>query len=82
MPDTPSSERAAESGPSNSASPQGNLRRFSKGQRAQSINFLEDAAQGTAVYSAALTHQPDHAVFQGAPAIDLVGIGAHLDPSL
>ena len=46
---------------------------------AQAINFLEDAAQGTAVYSAALTSQPDHAVFQGAPAVQLVGAGTHLD---
>src|SRR5262245_4900558 len=48
----------------------------------QAINFLEDAAHGTAVYSAALTSQPDHAVFQGAPAVDLVGIGIHPDSSL
>jgi hypothetical protein len=33
---------------------------------AQAINFLQDAAQGTAVYSASLAAQPNHAPFQGA----------------
>jgi hypothetical protein len=33
---------------------------------AQATNFLEDAAQGTAIYAAALGAQPNHAVFQGA----------------
>jgi hypothetical protein len=44
-------------------------------------NFLEDAAQGTAVYSASLSSQPAHAPFQGASsatssadAIQLTGI--------
>jgi hypothetical protein len=32
----------------------------------QVTNFLEDAAQGTAIYGASLTGQPAHAPFQGA----------------
>jgi hypothetical protein len=33
--------------------------------KALATNFLRDAAQGTAVYSAALASQPNHAPFQG-----------------
>ena len=33
---------------------------------ALTTNFLQDAAQGTAMYSAALGAQPSHAIFQGA----------------
>jgi hypothetical protein len=32
----------------------------------QTVNFLEDAAQGTAVYGASLIGQPVHQPFQGA----------------
>ena len=32
----------------------------------QAANFLEDAAQGSAVYSASLGSQPMHAPFQGS----------------
>ena len=32
----------------------------------QTVNFLEDAAQGTAVYGASLIGQPAHQPFQGA----------------
>jgi hypothetical protein len=51
---------------------------------AQVANFLENAAQGTAVYSASLSSQPIAAPFQGAPTapdagVQLVGIGAELD---
>jgi ELWxxDGT repeat protein len=43
----------------------------------QVINFLDDAAQGTAVYSASLASQPAHAPFQGSAAVaQLVGMGA------
>jgi hypothetical protein len=54
----------------------------------QAINFLEDAAQGTAVYSASLASQPNHAPFQGAAAasgagaasdVQLTGVAAHVD---
>jgi hypothetical protein len=55
---------------------------------AQTINFLEDAAQGTAVYSASLSSQPNHAPFQGAATasvasaandVQLTGVAAHID---
>jgi hypothetical protein len=42
-------------------------------------NFLADAAQGAAIYSAPLASQPNHAPFQGSSAADasqLIGIGA------
>src|SRR5262249_37348882 len=44
----------------------------------QVVNFLEDAAQGTAIYSASLASQPAHAPFQGATiaTAQLIGIGA------
>jgi len=38
----------------------------------QVLNFLKDAAQGTAVYSASLASQPGHASFQGGGATALV----------
>jgi hypothetical protein len=54
----------------------------------QAINFLENAAQGTAVYSAALSTQPNPVPFQGAAgeplaaAMDLVQLlGIHADHS-
>jgi hypothetical protein len=54
----------------------------------QAINFLEDAAQGTGVYSAALSTQPNPVPFQGAAsgplaaATDLVQLlGTHADHS-
>jgi hypothetical protein len=52
------------------------------------INFLDDAAQGTAVYSASLASQPTHAPFQGtatasaasaASDVQLTGVAAHVD---
>jgi hypothetical protein len=55
---------------------------------AQAINFLEDAAQGTAIYSASLSSQPNHAPFQGAATasvggavndVQLTGVAAHID---
>jgi hypothetical protein len=62
----------------------------------QTTNFLEDAAQGTAIYSASLTSQPNHAPFQGAssvlaPALDssitglsvgLTGVADHIHTGL
>jgi hypothetical protein len=56
----------------------------------QAMNFLEDAAQGTAIYSASLSSQPNHAPFQGATAaavasaasnVQLTGVAAHIDHS-
>jgi hypothetical protein len=46
----------------------------------QTINFLKDAAQGTAVYGASLASQPTAAPFQGAagPAITAMGGDAQL----
>src|SRR5262249_18406335 len=54
---------------------------------AQATNFLEDAAQSTATYSAALGSQPLHSVFQGGVAgasttlsssdVAVVGIASH-----
>ncbi len=44
----------------------------------QVINFLECAAQGTAVYSASLASQPIHSPFQGEP-VQLVGVGIYSD---
>ena len=38
----------------------------------QAANFLEDAAQGTAVYSASLSSQPTAAPFQGAASASVV----------
>ena len=55
---------------------------------AQAINFLEDAAQGTAIYLASLSNQPSHAPFQGAAtaavasaagSVQLTGVAAHID---
>jgi hypothetical protein len=50
----------------------------------QVINFLEDAAQGTALYSASLASQPMHVPFQGAEAasashVQLTGVAAPVD---
>ena len=55
----------------------------------QTINFLEDAAQGTANYSAGLASQPNHVPFQGSTAsasvtssdsnVQLTGVALHLD---
>jgi VCBS repeat-containing protein len=54
----------------------------------QAINFLEDAAQGTAIYSASLSSQPNHAPFQGAATasvasaandVQLTGVAATSD---
>ena len=57
----------------------------------QTTNFLEDAAQGTAVYSASLTSQPTAASFQGAATasaasataiatpVQMTGVAAHTD---
>jgi hypothetical protein len=55
--------------------------------KGQAINFLEDAAQGTAVYSASLASQPSHAAFHSAAAsaaaadttVQLTGVAAHID---
>jgi hypothetical protein len=47
----------------------------------QTKNFLEDAAQGTAVYSASLASQPSHAPFQGGDAVTVVGV-THLPDAL
>jgi hypothetical protein len=57
----------------------------------QVTNFLEDAAQGTAVYGASLASQPTPAPFQGAATasaastassdshVQMTGIAAHTD---
>jgi hypothetical protein len=54
----------------------------------QVTNFLEDVAQGTAIYSASLASQPTPAPFQGAAlghaagaasAVQLTGVAAHVD---
>jgi hypothetical protein len=56
----------------------------------QATNFLENAAQGTAIYSASLESQPTHAPFQGSsnsPPIasnavsdaQLMGVAPNLD---
>jgi hypothetical protein len=56
--------------------------------KGQAINFLEDAAHGTAVYSASLASQPTAAPFQGAATasvasaaddVQLTGVAAHVD---
>jgi hypothetical protein len=56
--------------------------------KGQAINFLEDAAHGTAVYSASLSSQPTSAPFQGAATasvasaandVQLTGVAAHVD---
>jgi hypothetical protein len=52
---------------------------------AQAINFLEDAAQGTAIYSSSLAIQPNHGPFQAGLAgiasasTELIGVAAHSD---
>jgi hypothetical protein len=54
----------------------------------QTTNFLEDAAQGTAIYSASLASQPTAAPFQGATSessataasqVQVIGVAAHVD---
>ena len=55
----------------------------------QVTNFLEDAAQGTAVYSASFASQPSHSPFQvevsstvlssNDPTVQLVGVAIHSD---
>jgi hypothetical protein len=54
----------------------------------QTTNFLEDAAQGIAVYSAPLSSQPTAAPFQGAATasvtttaddVQVTGVSAHVD---
>jgi hypothetical protein len=45
---------------------------------AQAINFLEDAAQGTAIYSASLSSQPNHAPFQGAATASVATTASHV----
>ena len=48
----------------------------------QTTNFLEDAAQGTAIYSAALSSQPNHAPFHGsatAGSVQLMGLSSPID---
>jgi hypothetical protein len=56
--------------------------------KGQVINFLDDAAHGTAVYSASLASQPTHAPFQGAATasvasaandVQLTGVAAPID---
>jgi hypothetical protein len=42
----------------------------------QPTNFLEDAAQGTAVYSASLSSQPPAGLFQGAAAASAASVAA------
>ena len=45
----------------------------------QVSNFLEDAAQGSAIYSASLASQPTHGPFQGSSltsGLQMVGVGA------
>ena len=50
---------------------------------AQVTNFLEDAAQGTAVYSAPLMSQPDHTVSAlGETSVQMTGVAQHLDQAL
>jgi hypothetical protein len=58
----------------------------------QVINFLKDAAQGTAVYSASLASQPTPGPFQGGAAtasaasaandVQLTGVAAHVDHTI
>jgi hypothetical protein len=51
----------------------------------QAANFLEDAAQGIAAYSASLSSQPTHSSFQGgafvgaSETVSLIGTAAHHD---
>jgi hypothetical protein len=52
----------------------------------QVVNFLEHAAQGTALYSTSLTSQPGNAAFAGgvvaSEAVAVTGVAAHLDLGL
>jgi len=52
----------------------------------QTIDFLDDAAQGTAIYSASFASQPTPALFQGQPTtsatashVQVVGVAAPVD---
>jgi hypothetical protein len=45
---------------------------------AQAINFLEAAAQGTAIYSASLSSQPTAAPFQGAATASAARTANHV----
>jgi len=56
----------------------------------QTVNFLEDAAQGAAVYGTSLASQPNHAAFQGgvaaataasdiAVSVNMTGIASSFD---
>jgi hypothetical protein len=57
--------------------------------KGQATNFLDDAAQGTAVYSAPLASQPNHVAFHAetgvasaaadATNVQLTGVAAHVD---
>ena len=59
---------------------------------AEVTNFLQDAAQGTAVYSAPLTSQPNNSVSQGATpstssalgdaSVQVMGVAHHLDQAM
>jgi hypothetical protein len=56
---------------------------------AEVTNFLQDAAQGTAVYSAPLTSQPNNNVSQGATPstssaseVQVMGVAHHLDQAM
>jgi hypothetical protein len=51
----------------------------------QVVNFLEHAAQGTALYSRSLASQPRDAVAGGvvaSQAVAVTGVAAHLDGGL
>src|SRR5438046_1538319 len=53
--------------------------------KGQVVNFLDDAAQGTAIYSAPLSSQPNHAPFQGAvvaSSVQVTGVATNIDMSL
>jgi hypothetical protein len=44
----------------------------------QTTNFLEDAAQGTAIYSASLASQPNPTPFQGAATASVATTASHV----
>jgi hypothetical protein len=49
----------------------------------QVTNFLQDAAQGTAIYSASLASQPAHAAFHSLGGdLPLIGLGASADHAM
>jgi hypothetical protein len=45
----------------------------------QVTNFLEDAAQGTAIYAHPLANQPPAGIFEGASTISAVGIASSVE---